>query len=201
MLFITVHLCNIMKKTIIEIFENQKGYLQAKQLSGRNQYYQLKELVGGGEVVMIKRGLYKYTKIVVENDWAEVSKIVPAGILCLFSAWQFYGLTTHIPAEYHMAIPAKSRIKLPSFPPIKIYYWITDYYILGKSIKKGIAIYDLERSVCDAVKFRNKIGKDITSEVLRNYLNRKDRNIDLLIKYSKELRVESILKGYLEVML
>jgi len=190
-----------MKKTIIEIFESQRGYLHAKQLNGRNQYYQLKELVERGEVVMIKRGLYKHTKIVVENDWAEVNKIVPNGIFCLFSAWQFYGLSTHIPAEYHMAIPAKSKIKLPSFPPIKIYYWIPDYYSLGKSVEEGIAIYNLERSVCDAVKFRNKVGKEITSEVLRNYLSKKDRSIDLLIKYSKELRVENILKGYLEVML
>lgn len=190
-----------MKKTIIEIFKNQKGYLQAKQLNGRNQYYQLKELVESGEVVMIKRGLYKHTKVVIENDWAEVSKIAPTGIFCLFSAWYFYGLSTHIPAEYHLAIPSKSRLKLPSFPPIKIYYWTSNYYFLGKSTENGIAIYNLERSVCDVVKFRNKIGMDITSEVLRNYLNRKDRNIDLLIKYSKELRVESILKGYLEVML
>jgi hypothetical protein len=190
-----------MKKTFIEIFENQKGYLQAKQLSGRNQYYQLKKMVESGEVLMIKRGLYKHTKIGIENDWTEVSKIVPAGILCLFSAWQFYELTTHISAEYHIAIPGKSRIKLPSFPPIKLYYWITDYYNMGKSIENGIVIYNLERSVCDAVKFRNKVGKDITSEVLRNYLNRNDRNIDLLIKYSKELRVETILKSYLEVML
>lgn len=190
-----------MKKTIIEIFENQSGYLQAKQLNSRNQYYQLKELVDSGEVVMIKRGLYKHTKIVIDNDWVEVSKIVPTGIFCLYSAWYFYGLSTHIPAEYHMAIPAKSKIKLPSFPPVKIYYWTSNYYTIGKSVENDITIYNLERSVCDAVKFRNKIGKDITSEVLRNYLNRKDRNIDLLIKYSKELRVESILNGYLEVML
>lgn len=190
-----------MKNSIIEIFENQRGYLQSKQLNGRNQYYQLKELVESGKVQKIKRGLYKYKKIGVENDWAEVSKIVPAGILCLFSAWHFYGLSTHIPAEYHVAIPGKSRIKLPSFPPIKLYYWITEYYNLGKSFENGIAIYSLERSVCDAIKFRNKVGKDITTEVLRNYLARKDRNIDLLIKYSKKLRVESILKSYLEVML
>lgn len=201
MLIIAVYLCNIMKQDVIEIFKTQKGYLQTKQLKGRNQHYQLKDMVDKGEVIMIKRGLYKHTTTVKESDWEEVSKIVPTGVLCLFSAWQYYELTTHVPAEYHIAIPRKSKVILPSFPPIKLYYWSDNYYNSGKIIKKRTAIYNIEKSVCDAVKFRNKIGKDITSEVLRNYLNRKDRNIDLLIKYSKELRVESILKGYLEIIL
>lgn len=190
-----------MKQSIIDIFKTQKGYLQTKQLKGRSQRYQLKDMVDREAVIMIKRGLYKHKATVKENDWEEVSKIVPAGVLCLFSAWQYYGLTTHVPAEYHIAIPRKSKVILPSYPPIKLYYWSDNYYNSGKIEKKGIIIYNIEKSVCDAVKFRNKIGKDTTSEVLRNYLNRKDRNIDLLIKYSKELRVENILRGYLEIML
>jgi hypothetical protein len=62
-------------------------------------------------------------------------------------------------------------------------------------------VYALEKSVCDAVKFRNKIGKDILNEVLTEYLKRKDKNIELLIRFAKKLRVEKILKNYLEILL
>ena len=64
-----------------------------------------------------------------------------------------------------------------------------------------VDIYDLEKSVCDAVKFRNKVGKDILNEVLNEYLKRKDRNLEKLIQYAKLLRVEKALKDYLDVLL
>ena len=68
---------------------------------------------------------------------------------------------------------------------------------LGETIN----IYDLEKSVCDVVRFRNKVGIDITSEVLRNYLKRDDRNLDLLMKYATKLRISDIITQYLNVML
>lgn len=37
-----------------------------------------------------------------------------------------------------------------------------------------IRIYDKERCVCDAFKFRNKIGIDFCSEIIDNYLARLD---------------------------
>jgi len=191
----------MIKNDLIKLFQSQKGYLQAKQLSGRNHYYLLKKLMESGDVVKVKRGLYRHTQMASDNDWIEVCQVVPNGTLCLFSAWHFYGLTTHIPAEYHIAIPNKSKIILPPFPPIKLYYWSEVYYAYGKVLVEGVSIYSLEKSVCDAVKFRNKVGKDTAIEVLRNYLSRKERNIDLLLKFAKTLRVEKVLKQYLETML
>jgi hypothetical protein len=62
-----------------------------------------------------------------------------------------------------------------------------------------IKIYDLEKSVCDAVKYRTKIGIDVTSEILKNYLKRKDRNLSKLMGYAKQMRIEKTLKTYLEI--
>ena len=43
-----------------------------------------------------------------------------------------------------------------------------------------LKIYDLEKSVCDAIKYRNRVGIDVSSEILRNYLSRKDCDITKL---------------------
>ena len=43
---------------------------------------------------------------------------------------------------------------------------------------------DQKLSVCDAVRFRNKVGMDVMTEVLRTYLRRKDRNIARLTEYA-----------------
>ena len=62
-----------------------------------------------------------------------------------------------------------------------------------------INIYDIERCVCDAVKFRNKVGMDVCSEIINNYLERPERSISKLMDYARALRVASIIEKYLEV--
>ena len=62
-------------------------------------------------------------------------------------------------------------------------------------------IFDVEKTVVDIIYYRNKIGIEETSEVLRNYLKRQDRQIDRLYTYAKMLRCESIVRTYLEVLI
>jgi hypothetical protein len=64
-----------------------------------------------------------------------------------------------------------------------------------------IRLYDVERCVCDAVKFRNKVGMDVCSEIINNYLERPDRNLSKLMDYARKLRVGKILEQYLQVKL
>ena len=190
---------------IKKIFKLKGGLIKLEDITsqGINKYH-LKKLVDNGEVEKIQHGIYKLVEYQI-HGFVELKKIVPNGVICLFSAWNNYGLTTYIPHEFHVAIEKKSKIKLPDYPPIKLYYWDSSILKLGvvketiDNIK--IEIYDIEKSVCDAVKFRNKIGKDILNEILTNYLKRQDKNIDKLIKYSKQLRVETVLKNYLDVLI
>jgi len=192
------------KKQILELFTQKKGIIKLHDITkqGINKYNLLK-LVENGEVERLKQGIYKLTTY-QPNEYQEIKSFIPNGIICLFSAWKYYELTTYVPHEYHIAIEKKTKVKLPDYPPIKLYYWDKKIFQTGEIQKLTdfeISIYDLEKSVCDAVKFRNKVGKDIVNEILTEYLKRKDKNIDLLIKYSKILRVEKILKTYLEVLL
>lgn len=63
----------------------------------------------------------------------------------------------------------------------------------------NIRIYDIDRCVCDAIKFRNKIGMDVCSEIIDNYLVRPERNISKLLDYARQLRVGTILENYLQI--
>ena len=65
----------------------------------------------------------------------------------------------------------------------------------------NIRLYDVERCVCDAVKFRNKIGMDVCSGIIGNYLERPNRNLSKLMSYARKLRVGTILEQYLQVKL
>ena len=118
-----------MEQQLYELFAKYKGYLTSKLIRGnRSLYYQLKAMLEAGKVIQIKRGLYRYVDFTEEANWGEVCKSAPQAVLCLFSAWQFYGLTTTISSFVHIAIPVRKKPILADFPPIKIYFWSADYY-------------------------------------------------------------------------
>ena len=167
---------------------------------GRAQYYVTLQKAKQGDLVRIKRGVYA-KEIDLADTMIDIEAIVPDGILCMFSAWEYYGLTTQIPQQFNIAIKRGRKVILPKYPTIKLHnlsdtvlnLGVTTATISGYKVK----IFDLEKCVCDAVKFRNKIGMDVCIEIIKNYLKRKDRNISKLTKYAQTLRVAKILDIYL----
>ncbi len=196
---------NKMSDKLKDIFHANNGYLETRELKKRSEFYQLKKLVNIGEVVLVKRGLYRLVSVEGENEFSEVCRIVSSGVICLYSAWQYYELTTFISSEYYIAIPSKIKRILPDFPPIRLMYWKEMQYLLGQTrleiSGENILIYDLEKSVCDAVKYRMKVGEELMAEILKNYLKRTDRNLDKLLKYAQHLKVETVLLQNLKLIL
>ena len=187
------------------LIEQNGGYITRKQIIGnRYLYYRLLESVKSGEIIRLKPGVY-CIEDVMAHTMIDLDKIIPEGVLCLYSAWAHYGLTTQIPQGFYVAIPRKRKVTLPDYSPIILNYWDSSTYAAG--IKREqidgieVSIYDMEKSVCDALRYRNKIGIDVSSEILRNYLLRKERNITRLTSYAKSMRIAGILNNYLEIQL
>jgi hypothetical protein len=185
------------------LFSKNKGYLTKKQLPDKSTYNHLLQLIDEGLVERIKRGVYHYESASFDNTMIDLEKIIPNGVLCLFSAWAHYDLTVQIPQSFNIAIEKNRKVSLPNYPPITLYYWMREYQEIGVTMQKiggyAVKIYDLEKSVCDAIKYRTKIGLDVAVEILKNYLKRKDRNLSKLMGYAKTMRVEKTLKTYLEI--
>ena len=185
------------------LFSKNKGYLTKKQLPDKSTYNHLLQLVNEGVVERVKWGVYHYENALFNNTMIDLEKIVPNGVLCLFSTWSHYELTVQIPQSFNIAIEKNRKVSLPNYPPITLYYWIREYQELGVTTQRigghAVKIFDIEKSVCDAIKYRTKIGLDVATEILKNYLKRKDRNLSKLMGYAKIMRVEKTLKTYLEI--
>lgn len=194
------------KNTIIKRMQENKGYISTKELSDLkiNRIY-LSLMVKEGVIERLKRGLYRSCYIVPENELIEIAKMIPKGILCLESAADYYGLTTNISSEYKVAIPSKSKVVIPAYPPVKIIYFSDDNYTLGiieTMIDSHIVkIYDLEKTVCDIARYRKRIENNIYMEVLKEYIKRKDKNISKLLDYAKITGTYKTLKADLGVLL
>ena len=190
--------------TIISFIREQGGYIRAKDIDNRAMYDQLLAEVANGNVIRIRNGIYALPEEMA-NTMIDVEKIVPGGVVCMYSAWAYYELTTKLPPDICIAIEKKRKVILPDYPSVALYYWSQSAFELGISEREiegyKVRIYDLEKSVCDAVKFRNKIGVDISSEILKNYLVRSDRNLTRLNEYAKKMRVANILNGLIDYLI
>lgn len=183
---------------------SQGGIITTAELPNQSDYQKIVRAKERGELIRVRHGVYAVPDALF-NTMIDIERIVPNGIVCLYNAWAYHQLSTVVPPSFCVAIEAKRKVAMPPTLPIELYYWKKENLEFG-IIKKSISGYDvlitdMERTVCDAVKYRNKIGLDVCGEVIDNYLKKENRNISLLHEYAQKLRVKNILTTYLETRL
>lgn len=180
------------------------GIVSTADMANAAEYKRFQRAAQRGDITKLRSGVYAAQDML---GWSmlDIGRIVPDGVVCLYNAWKHYQLLTTIPSYFCVAIERKRKVVIPQSLPIALYYWKEDNLSLGVSevLVSGQIVHmtNLERSVCDAVKYRNKIGRDVCAKILRNYLRKEERDIHLLITYAKQLRVYTTLSHYLEIVL
>lgn len=169
-------------------------------------HYKINQLVEDGTLVKLNKRYYENTKYEgEESEFYYVSAYAPKGVVCLMSAAAYYNLTTYRPDAVDVAIQRKSRIStMPDWPSISLYYYADERFETGiRTVQEGknqFKIYDIEKTVVDVVFFKEKIGIEETKEILVNYLRRKDRDLNRLLRYAELLKCSDVMKTYLEVL-
>ena len=193
---------------VIENYNKTGGTISTTELKNSGlSAFNIDKLIKAGTIERTRRGLYRIPEKAQEmSELIEVVRSAPQGVICLLSALSWHELTTHIPKEYSLAIPNKARKPvLPDYPPIQIYYFAPMRYTTGQMTVNvdgyPVKVFDKEKTLCDIIYYRNKIGQDIVREALDIYLRNKDKKIQKLMQYADILRVSATMKKYLEVLI
>ena len=114
----------------------------------------------------------------------------------MMSAAVYYNLTTYRPDAVDVAIARKAKVSsLPDWLEVNLYYYTDKRFELGiETVANGknhFRIYDIEKTVVDI---------EETKEILTNYLRRRDRNLNWLVRYAELMKCGDIMKIYLEVL-
>ncbi|MEA3422272.1 MAG: abortive phage infection protein, partial [Bacillota bacterium] len=88
----------------------------------------------------------------------------------------------------------------------KIYYIKKAFHQLGVETVRSyfgnpIRVYNIERTICDLIRSRNRVDVQILNEALKRFVKLKSADYSLLMDYAKKLKIEAVLKNYLEVLL
>ena len=183
--------------------ENNNGIVLASDLKKLNIHKQyLKLLCDEGYIERKEKGVYvKKGKNV--NDFFLIQQRYKTGIFSHNTALYFYHLTDRTPLKYDMTFKNNIRVNDEIIEP---HYIKKDKYELGiieleLQDKTTIKVYNLERTIIDILRDRNKIDLQIFNTAMKEYMKRKDKNLIKLSKYAKEFKMEKILKKYMEVLL
>lgn len=187
---------------IKNIVEKNNGILFVKDLEKNNIHRQyLKKLEETGYLRKISRGIYlKKGKEV--NEFFIMGEKYKKGIFSHNTALYFYDLTDRTPLRLDMTFPSYITVHNDS---IKTHYIKEENHLLGEEEMKlndgtTIRIYNVERTICDIIRDRNKMDPQIFNTAMKEYSKRKNKNLNLLYKYAKIFRIENNLKQYMEVL-
>ena len=174
----------------------------------------LKILEERGEVIRVIKGLYVAPDKDI-NEFFIMGERYKTGIFSHNTALYFYHLTDRTPMSLDMTFPSNVRVNNDFLEP---HYIKPELHSLGETTLKledgtnitsnivilttgtNIKIYDLERTICDIIRDRNKIDPQIFNTAMKEYFKSNKRNLNLLYKYAKKLKIDKILKKYMEVL-
>lgn len=189
------------------IDKNKKFYTIERLKSCGYSQYKINKLIENGVLSKINKKTYENLTFDGEDsEFYYADAYVPDGVICMMSAAAYYNLTKYRPDSIDVAIPRKAKIStLPEWPSISLHYY-TDYrFEQGVEIHDDgnnmFKIYDIEKTVCDIIHYRNYVGIEETKEILTNYLDLQISDTNKLIRYAEALKCGDILKTYLEVLL
>ncbi len=195
-----------MRERVMELIAKRGGYARSRDLRAAGVHPSvLPALERAGRLVRLKRGLYALPTRTAREERMEALLGVPGSVLCLGSALSHHRLTTWEPREVYLAIEAGRRVVLPDAPPIRLFHFAAPSFTLGLTEVRArggtLRLYDAERTVCDVFRFRHRLGRDLASEALRDYIKRPQRRINTMLEYAAKLHVLGSLRASLEALL
>jgi predicted transcriptional regulator of viral defense system len=145
-----------------------------------------------------------------EKDFSEAGTVIrlfPDAIFCMDTALRYYEYSNRTPREWHLAVSkdsGKSRFHI-DYPFVKPYY--VEPSVLELGLTEGlidghkVRIYNKNRVICDCLRYRNKMDKEIFNKAIQNYIQDPAKNISQLLEYAEALRVKKIAKDLIGVWL
>ncbi len=165
----------------------------------------LTRMLEKGLIERENQGLY-----VLPNSWGdEYYNLIFSSKNAIFShatALFLHGLSERVPLIYEITVANGYNASLKNRENVELYSVTKEIFELGKTEiespqGKIIPVYDIERCLCDVIKYKDKQDIEIIKYALKTYVKSSKKDIYKLMEYAKKLKVEEEINSYLEVLL
>jgi len=159
-------------------------------------------LVNKEELEKVERGIYQL-KDTNDDKFFEIAYKYKKVVFSHMCALYLYNLSEQIPYSYTVTVPSGYHIDGRSINS-KVYYIKKDNYELGitkvsTTCGNLVKAYDIERCICDIIKSK-KIDPEQVKKSVKEYLKRKDKDLNKLSIYSKKLKCYERVMEYIGLL-
>ena len=157
------------------------------------------------KILRIVKGQYILTDD-MQDELLSISKRSGKIIFSHETALFLHGISDRTPFEHTVTAPSDCIPSAAIKSECKVYYIKPELFELGKTTLRtpagnDVSAYDLERTICDVIRSRNKLGTETFLAALKMYAASPKKDLNKLNSYAKQLRVDKVLRQYLEVLL
>ena len=188
---------------IERLLEEKKGILTTKEIEEEGIPRQaLPKLIENGRLEKLWHGTYISPEVQADEMYCiqlRSEKVVFSNETALY----MHDLTDRDPLVYTVTVPrgyGTGRLRNSGISVITV---MSDKFNIGISKEKTIygrevAVYDLERTICDIIKAKGKMDKDMYYNALKRYAASNRKDINLLMEYAKKLNVYKQVRNEME---
>lgn len=194
-----------MRKTAGEKIESYSGYIGTRQLLKAGvTNRQIRALAAEGLLEKVCHGVYWVDKAACrkpkEYKAIEVCISDPKAVICADSACFYLGLIPVEPAVLSVATSRGDRrtIKM-NFPVRRYYFSESNFEEAHQVVTTALGSYqtfDIDRSVCDCIRFRKNIDTYIFDLIIETYRERKNTQGKRLLAYAGKLHMLDEVQKY-----
>ena len=186
-------------ETIKAVFQNHGGIVRTVELSREKIYY-------ADIQWLLRTGYYQWADPSF-SELATVMGLFPDAVLCMDTALRHYDYSDRTPAAWHLAVSKdanKTRFHI-DHPFVKPYFM--EPKLLGLGVRQEVIdgirvrIVDKDRAVCDCLRYRNKMDREIFNKAIQCYIADPEKNIPNILAYAKALRVSKPVRDLIGVWL
>ncbi len=161
-------------------------------------------LVDSGELVRCSRGIYMLSDA-WQDDYKLLQERYSQGIISHQTALYLHGYSEQVPLSFHMTFPTNYNSPSLNSENVTVTRVIPKNYSLGITevetpYGNKVRAYDLERTLCDIVRGSGE-NIQIIQFAMKKYASDRNHDINRLMAYAKQLRVEPKIQRYMEVLL
>lgn len=188
---------------ILNLFNN--GFLRNKDLVDNNiPSVYLTRLVNNNVIERVSRGLYVRTNS-LPDDLVILQNKSKNAIYSNLTALYLYGFSDRLPIKYDITVNSGYNGSLQDVDNVNLFYTKKELLNLGEIVYRLdsgnlIKVYDLERTICDVIKNKNRLDQELVNKALRKYFYSKEKNTLKLYEYAKKMKIYKKVRSVFEIL-
>ena len=191
---------------ILQLTQENNGYITTKEIVDNGlSKMALKRLCDNGLLKRVSTGYYSLPNM-IDDDYYKIIYKSKNAVFSYNTSLFLHELSDRTPLYFDVTVPRGYGGPLQNIDVVSLHYVDKNILNLGMEIIKSpfgmdIKCYDVERTICDIIKNKNNMDKEIYTKALKWYAEKKDKDMLKLSKYSKKLNIEKEVAEIMQLIL